>query len=133
MLTFSAKSLHRKCSACLIFGFGAPPETLKFRTSQLQTFSSPLCANSSRSTTTSPCNNRDPFGISFAASDSKSSRIQFIAIRDSKSLLTTSAMSGTQPVALYALKVPPGDVAVPAVPDFAAMVRPSAYIPCSSV
>lgn len=32
-------------------------------------------------------------------------------------------MSGTQPVAVYALKVPAGDVMVPAVPDFAAMFR----------
>ncbi|ERF69473.1 hypothetical protein EPUS_07288 [Endocarpon pusillum Z07020] len=32
-------------------------------------------------------------------------------------------MSGTQPVAVYAMKVPAGDVMVPAVPDFAAMFR----------
>lgn len=32
-------------------------------------------------------------------------------------------MSGTQPVAVYAMKVPCGDVMVPAVPDFAAMFR----------
>ena len=31
-------------------------------------------------------------------------------------------MSGTQPVAVYGLKVPPGDILIPAVPDFAAMV-----------
>jgi FK506-binding nuclear protein len=34
-------------------------------------------------------------------------------------------MAGTQPVAVYALKVPAGDVMVPAVPDFAAMFRVS--------
>ncbi|KAL9622790.1 MAG: hypothetical protein Q9160_002909 [Pyrenula sp. 1 TL-2023] len=34
-------------------------------------------------------------------------------------------MAGTQPVAVYALKVPPGDFLVPAVPDFAAMFRVS--------
>jgi FK506-binding nuclear protein len=32
-------------------------------------------------------------------------------------------MSGVQPVAVYAMKVPAGDVMVPAVPDFAAMFR----------
>ncbi|KAF3480406.1 FK506-binding protein 4 [Arthroderma uncinatum] len=32
-------------------------------------------------------------------------------------------MSGTQPVALYAVKVPPGGILVPAVPDAAAMFR----------
>ncbi|EXJ93197.1 hypothetical protein A1O3_01754 [Capronia epimyces CBS 606.96] len=32
-------------------------------------------------------------------------------------------MSGTQPVAVYAMKVPPGDIMVPAVPEFAAMFR----------
>lgn len=32
-------------------------------------------------------------------------------------------MSGTQPVAVYAMKVPAGDVMVPAVPDSAAMFR----------
>jgi FK506-binding nuclear protein len=32
-------------------------------------------------------------------------------------------MAGTQPVAVYAMKVPAGDVMVPAVPDFAAMFR----------
>ncbi|OQV08133.1 hypothetical protein CLAIMM_12449 [Cladophialophora immunda] len=32
-------------------------------------------------------------------------------------------MSGIQPVALYAMKVPPGDIMVPAVPEFAAMFR----------
>ncbi|KIX98301.1 uncharacterized protein Z520_05602 [Fonsecaea multimorphosa CBS 102226] len=32
-------------------------------------------------------------------------------------------MSGVQPVALYAMKVPPGDIMVPAVPEFAAMFR----------
>jgi FK506-binding nuclear protein len=32
-------------------------------------------------------------------------------------------MSGTQPVAVYAMKVPAGDILVPAVPDFAAMFR----------
>jgi len=31
-------------------------------------------------------------------------------------------MSGIQPVAFYAMKVPPGDIMVPAVPEFAAMV-----------
>lgn len=34
-------------------------------------------------------------------------------------------MSGTQPVAVYALKVPPGEILIPAVPDFAAMFRVS--------
>ncbi|KAL9107046.1 MAG: hypothetical protein Q9227_007992 [Pyrenula ochraceoflavens] len=34
-------------------------------------------------------------------------------------------MSGTQPVAVYALKVPPGEMVVPAAPDFAAMFRVS--------
>jgi len=33
-----------------------------------------------------------------------------------------SKMSGIQPVAVYAMKVPPGDILVPAVPEFAAMV-----------
>ncbi|KIW40996.1 uncharacterized protein PV06_06594 [Exophiala oligosperma] len=32
-------------------------------------------------------------------------------------------MSGIQPVAVYAMKVPPGDIMVPAVPEFAAMFR----------
>lgn len=32
-------------------------------------------------------------------------------------------MSGIQPVAFYAMKVPPGDIMVPAVPEFAAMFR----------
>ncbi|KIV81820.1 hypothetical protein PV11_03974 [Exophiala sideris] len=32
-------------------------------------------------------------------------------------------MSGIQPVAVYALRVPPGDIMVPAVPEFAAMFR----------
>jgi FK506-binding nuclear protein len=32
-------------------------------------------------------------------------------------------MAGTQPVAVYAMKVPAGDILVPAVPDFAAMFR----------
>lgn len=32
-------------------------------------------------------------------------------------------MSGIQPVAVYAMRVPPGDIMVPAVPEFAAMVR----------
>ncbi|KIW99068.1 uncharacterized protein Z519_00731 [Cladophialophora bantiana CBS 173.52] len=32
-------------------------------------------------------------------------------------------MSGLQPVAVYAMKVPPGDIMVPAVPAFAAMFR----------
>jgi FK506-binding nuclear protein len=32
-------------------------------------------------------------------------------------------MAGTQPVAVYTMKVPAGDVMVPAVPDFAAMFR----------
>lgn len=31
-------------------------------------------------------------------------------------------MSGIQPVAVYALKVPPGGALIPAVPDAAAMV-----------
>lgn len=31
-------------------------------------------------------------------------------------------MAGTQPVAVYSLRIPPGDVLVPAVPEFAAMV-----------
>jgi len=31
-------------------------------------------------------------------------------------------MSGTQPVAVYAMRIPPGDVMVPAVPNAAAMV-----------
>lgn len=31
-------------------------------------------------------------------------------------------MSGIQPVAVYAMRVPPGDIMVPAVPEFAAMV-----------
>merc|ERR1711939_857728 len=34
-----------------------------------------------------------------------------------------SKMSGIQPVAVYAMKVPPGDILVPAVPEFAAMFR----------
>lgn len=34
-------------------------------------------------------------------------------------------MSGIQPVAVYAMRVPPGDIMVPAVPDFAAMFRVS--------
>ena len=33
-----------------------------------------------------------------------------------------SKMSGIQPVAVYAMKVPPGDILIPAVPEFAAMV-----------
>jgi hypothetical protein len=37
-------------------------------------------------------------------------------------------MSGTQPVALFALKVPPGDILVPAVPDAAAMVCHYTYV-----
>jgi hypothetical protein len=37
-------------------------------------------------------------------------------------------MSGTQPVALFALKVPPGDILVPAVPDAAAMVCRYTYV-----
>ncbi|KIX03603.1 uncharacterized protein Z518_07156 [Rhinocladiella mackenziei CBS 650.93] len=32
-------------------------------------------------------------------------------------------MSGIQPVAVYAMRVPPGDIMVPAVPEFAAMFR----------
>ncbi|KAK7888027.1 peptidylprolyl isomerase fpr3 [Exophiala xenobiotica] len=32
-------------------------------------------------------------------------------------------MSGIQPVAVYAMKVPPGDILIPAVPEFAAMFR----------
>ena len=31
-------------------------------------------------------------------------------------------MSGTQPVALYALRVPPGGALIPALPEVAAMV-----------
>jgi len=31
-------------------------------------------------------------------------------------------MAGTQPVALYAMRIPPGDVMIPAVPHAAAMV-----------
>lgn len=38
----------------------------------------------------------------------------------SKALVTMS--SGVQPVAVYAMRVPPGDIMVPAVPEFAAMV-----------
>jgi Nucleoplasmin-like domain len=36
---------------------------------------------------------------------------------------TFNGMAGTQPVAVYAMKVPAGDILVPAVPDFAAMFR----------
>jgi hypothetical protein len=32
-------------------------------------------------------------------------------------------MSGIQPVAIYGVKVPPGDIMIPASPEFAAMVR----------
>ena len=38
------------------------------------------------------------------------------------SFLISSNMSGVQPVAVYALKVPPGGTLIPAVPDAAAMV-----------
>lgn len=47
------------------------------------------------------------------------------SIHSSKSRFSilSNAMSGTQPVAVYAMKVPAGDVMVPAVPDFAAMFQ----------
>lgn len=52
-------------------------------------------------------------------------RILCHTLPSSSSSLTSSlyiAMSGIQPVAFYAMKVPPGDIMVPAVPEFAAMV-----------
>jgi hypothetical protein len=43
--------------------------------------------------------------------------------------LHSSKMSAVQPVAVYALRVPPGGALIPAVPNAAAMVREAFYSP----